>query len=194
MKTLLFAIWLIPSLALAQKTLIILGDSLSEGYGVSKEEAYPSLLEKKLPGWKVVNASISGSTSASGPGRVEWALKSKPSVVLVALGGNDGLRGLEPKEMKVNIQKTISAIEKAKVKVLLAGMMAAPNYGKDYTTRFWAVFSTLAKENQIPLYPFLLEGIAGNPKLNQPDGIHPNKEGHALLAKKILPFLSKELL
>jgi len=186
-------IFLLPLWALADSTLVILGDSLSEGYGVEKENAYPTLLEKKLKGWKIVNSSISGSTSASGPGRVAWVLKSKPRAVLVALGGNDGLRGLEPKEMKKNILATIANIKKSGAKILLAGMMAAPNLGKDYTSRFSAVFKEIAREEKIPLYPFLLEGVAGVPKLNQPDGIHPNKEGHKILAEKIYPFLQEEL-
>lgn len=184
----------LPSLsALAEKQLTILGDSVTEGYGIAKTDAYPSLLEKELKGWKVVNSGISGSTSASAPGRMKWALKAKPSAVLLALGGNDGLRALSVKEMKKNLAEAIDLAQKAEVQVLLAGYEAPPNYGGSYTRSFREVFRELAKEKKVPLYPFILEGVAGESKLNLADGIHPNVEGHKKIAGKILPFLKKEL-
>lgn len=180
--------------ALAQKTLVIIGDSVTEGYGIGKESAYPYLLEKELPGWKVTNSGISGSTSASAPGRVKWALKSKPDAILLVLGGNDGLRGLKVQEMKKNLSEAIQLAKSGKnVKVLLAGYQAPPNYGSAYTKSFSAVFPELAKEHSVPLFPFILEGVAGNPGLNIADGIHPNEKGQKLILKNLLPFLKKEL-
>ncbi len=193
MKFLLLLFSLFPVFSHAQNTLVILGDSLTEGYGIAKESTFSQLLEKEMPGWKVVNAGISGSTSASGPKRVEWILKAKPRAVLVALGGNDGLRGLDTASMKKNLALTIQAAKKSGAKVLLAGILAPPNYGKEYTSRFAAVFPSLAKEEKIPLYPFLLEGVAGDSKLNLPDGIHPNEKGHKEMAARLLPFLKAEL-
>lgn len=189
----LLILFILPLIALAQKTLVIMGDSLSDGYGIAKENSFPALLEKELPQWKIVNASISGSTSASGPDRISWVLKSKPNAVLIALGGNDGLRGLEPKDLKLNLERSIATLQKEKVKVLLAGIKAPPNYGKNYAKKFSSVYSQISKEKKIPLYPFLLEGIAGNPNLNLADGIHPNEAGHQKLAQNILKFLKREL-
>ncbi len=175
------------------RVLTILGDSVTEGYGVAKEAAYPALLEKELKGWKVTNAGISGSTSASAPGRMKWALKARPAAILLVLGGNDGLRALKVAELKKNLGEAITLAKAEKVKILLAGYQAPPNYGAEYTKSFEAAFFALAKENKIPLYPFILEGVAGDSKLNLPDGIHPNVEGHKILAGKLLPFLKKEL-
>jgi acyl-CoA thioesterase I len=177
----------------AEKTLTIIGDSITEGYGVPKEKAYPALLEKELKGWKITNAGISGSTSASAPSRMKWALKAKPKAILLALGGNDGLRALKVEDMKKNLQEALKLASNAGTKVLLAGQHAPPNYGKPYTSSFFASFADLAKEAKAPLYPFILEGVAGNPKLNLPDGIHPNEAGHKVLAEKLLVFLKKEL-
>lgn len=184
---------LLPALAFAENTLTVIGDSVTEGYGVAKESTYVALVEKELKGWKVTNAGISGSTSASAPGRMKWALKAKPTAVLLALGGNDGLRALKAAELKKNLSEAIELAKKAGVKVLLAGYEAPPNYGSAYTKTFRDTYTELAKEQKVPLYPFILEGVAGDPKLNLADGIHPNVEGHKVLAKKILPFLQKEL-
>jgi acyl-CoA thioesterase-1 len=188
--TILFASPLISS---AQSTLTVIGDSVTEGYGVAKESSYVSLVEKELKGWKVTNAGISGSTSASAPGRMKWALKAKPTAVLLALGGNDGLRALKTAELKKNLVEAIELAKKAGVKVLLAGYEAPPNYGAAYTKGFRDTFTEIAKEQKVPLYPFILDGVAGDSKLNLADGIHPNVEGHKVLAKKILPWLQKEL-
>jgi len=172
---------------------VIIGDSITEGYGVPAESTYGRLVAKELKGWKLVISGISGSTSASMPGRVKWALKSKPTAMLLALGGNDGLRGLKPEDMKKNYLESVDLAQKEKVKVLVAGMKAPPNYGKAYTDKFAAVFPDLAKEKKVSLFPFLLEGVAGVAKLNLPDGIHPNEAGHKVIAEKILSFLRKEL-
>jgi acyl-CoA thioesterase-1 len=179
--------------AQAEKTLTIIGDSITEGYGVPKEKAYPALLEKNLPGWKITNAGISGSTSASAPSRMKWALKAKPTAVLIALGGNDGLRALKVEEMRKNLAEALSLAKKAGVKALLAGQQAPPNYGTTYTKSFFSSFGEVAKNAKVPLYPFILEGVAGNPKMNLADGIHPNEAGQQVIADKLLPFLKKEL-
>lgn len=176
-----------------EKSLTIVGDSVTEGYGIAKEKAYPALLEKELKGWKVISSGISGSTSASAPSRMKWALKAKPSAILLVLGGNDGLRGLKVNEMKKNLAQAIDLAKKAKVPLLLAGYLAPPNYGKSYTDSFAAVFRELAKEKKVPFYPFILEGVAGDAKLNLPDGIHPNEAGHKMIQEKLVAFLKKEL-
>lgn len=182
-----------PVYANSQNVLTILGDSVTEGYGVAKDSTYPALLEKELKGWKVVNSGISGSTSASAPGRMKWALKAKPRAILLALGGNDGLRALNVKDLKKNLGEAIALAKKEKVAVLLAGYEAPPNYGVKFTSSFKQTFRELAKEEKVPFYPFILDGVAGDPKLNLQDGIHPNVEGHKIIAKKLLPFLQKEL-
>jgi acyl-CoA thioesterase-1 len=172
-----------------EKRLVILGDSLSEGYGVASQVSYPALLQiqiqKSGKNWKVMNASISGSTSASGPGRLRWQLKNKPDLLLLELGANDGLRGLDPLKMEENLDQVLRECKKEKVAVILAGMKMPLNYGKEYRQKFEAVFPRLAQKYQIPLIPFFLDGIAGDAKLNQADGIHPNEKGHQILAEKI---------
>ena len=132
-----------------------------------------------------MNASISGSTSASGPGRLRWQLKNKPDLLLLELGANDGLRGLDPLKMEENLDQVLRECKKEKVAVILAGMKMPLNYGKEYRQKFEAVFPRLAQKYQIPLIPFFLDGIAGDAKLNQADGIHPNEKGHQILAEKI---------
>lgn len=172
---------------------VMLGDSLTEGLGVMQEDAFPALVQKKFEkdGLEVqlMNAGVSGSTSASGPRRLKWYVKIKPDLVFLALGANDGLRGLSLEEMKQNLGKTIEACQRNSLKVVLAGMHVPPNYGEAYSTEFHQVFHELAKKHKIPLLPFLLEGVAGNPDLNQPDGIHPNEEGQKKVAKLVYEFL-----
>lgn len=170
----------------AKSKLVVLGDSLTEGYGVSRLQAYPALLEKKIQAdgksWSVVNAGISGATSASGPSRMRWQMKMKPQMVIVALGANDGLRGLSVESTEKNLSQTIEIAQKEKVKVILAGMMLPPNYGAKYTKDFQEIYNRLAKKYQLQKIPFLLDGVAGNPKLNLADGIHPNEKGHEIIA------------
>jgi acyl-CoA thioesterase I len=181
----------------AEPTIAILGDSLTEGYGLAKDSAFPSLLEKKLktdsPNAKVINAGVSGSTSAGGVSRLDWVLKSKPDILIVALGSNDGLRGLSTKELQNNLLKIVKAAKERKVKVLLLGMKVPPNYGKNYDKEFEGVFERVAKLEKIPFLPFLLEDVAGRSNLNLPDGIHPNEKGHAILADRLYPFVKKNL-
>lgn len=176
----------------------MLGDSLTEGYGVKKENAYPALVEKKLHAdgkteWKVVNAGISGSTSASALSRVKWVSKSQPKILFLALGANDGLRGLPNSSTKKNLQAAIHYAKEQGIKVFLAGMMMPPNYGKEYTKSFEKIFPELAKAENIPLLPFLLQDVGGISKLNQTDGIHPNEAGHKIIATHVYDFLKDKL-
>lgn len=182
----------------AQKKLVVLGDSLSEGYGVAKEAAYPALVEKKLHDagkteWSIVNASVSGSTTASAIGRMKWIFKSKPDVVLLALGANDGLRGLKVEESEKNLDEAVKYAQSQKVRVILAGLYMPPNYGKEYTTQFKKMYEDVAKKYKLAFIPFLLENVGGNPKYNQADGIHPNEEGHKIIADNIFKVLKGAL-
>ena len=177
----------------SQTLIVALGDSLTEGFGVNKEEAYPFLLEKELfvkgHSVKVVNAGISGSTSASAVSRLKWYIRSKPDIIIIALGGNDGLRGLSVLHMKKNLSKAIELAQSEKIKVLLSGMQIPLNYGKEYTESFRKVFQELAELYKLPMIPFLLKDVGGFPTLNQPDGIHPNPEGHKIIAATVLKYL-----
>jgi acyl-CoA thioesterase I len=193
----LLLLFLLAQGAIANSTLVIIGDSLTEGYGIAKDQAYPALVEKKLvasgKSWKIQNSGVSGSTSASALNRVKWALKSKPTAIMIALGANDGLRGLSTKQLEENLQKSIQLAKENSVKVFLAGMMMPPNYGREYSKNFTEVFPKVAKSEKIDLLPFLLEGVAANPKFNLADGIHPNEEGHKIMAEKVFQFLKDKL-
>lgn len=188
MKYFLFFFLFFP-LSTHAKTLVIIGDSLTEGLGVSKDSAYPAILEEKLKenkkDWKVVNSGVSGSTTASAPGRVAWALKSKPDMVMIALGANDGLRGVKVSESKKNLEKALDILKKEKVPVIIAGLYTPPNYGKSYAKDFNQMFSDLSKNNNAHLIPFFIEKVAGIPKYNLADGIHPNEEGHKIIANEM---------
>ena len=178
--------------------IIFLGDSITAGYGVNKSKAYPALIaemlkNEKLSSFQVINGGISGSTTASGLSRLKWQLKGKPSFVIIALGANDGLRGTKVEETKKNLEEIINLAKNHNLKILLAGMMMPPNYGKQYTQEFARIFPELAAKHKIPLMPFLLDGVAGEPKLNQSDGIHPNESGHKIIAEKMWPHLRKLL-
>ncbi len=182
------------SAASAPQRILILGDSLSEGYGVSREQAFPAILqtllvEKGHPEVEVINGGISGSTSASGVPRLRWQLRQPPQIVMIALGANDGLRGLPLAETKKNIANMITLARSHHVKVLLAGMKLPPNYGPDYAEGFEAMYRDLAQQHHTPFIPFLLEGVAGNRELNIEDGMHPNEKGHAIVARHVLPYL-----
>ncbi len=174
--------------------ILFLGDSLTAGLGVEPEEAYPSVIhemlsEKQINHITIINAGISGSTSASAVSRLKWFLRAKPDILVLALGANDGLRGLSIEEMEKNLSATIALAKENKIRVILAGMEIPPNYGPEYTKAFREVFSSLAKKNQLPFIPFLLKDVAGNPSLNQADGIHPNSNGHRVIASHVLPFI-----
>ena len=176
-----------------ERVLVALGDSLTAGLGVAPDEAYPALLEARLRhegyGYRVVNAGVSGDTSAGGLRRVDWVLKSRPDVVIVALGANDGLRGLPVDELVRNLEAIVTRVRAAGARVLLAGMRVPPNYGADYARAFAAVFPAVAKRTGVPLAPFLLDGVAGDAQLNQPDGIHPTAEGQRVIAERLWPYV-----
>jgi acyl-CoA thioesterase-1 len=174
--------------------ILCLGDSLTEGYGVEPEQAFPSLLEARLranghPGARVINAGISGSTSASAASRLRWQLRSKPDVLVLALGANDGLRGLDLAATRKNLDQALALAREAGVRVVLAGMKLPPNYGPAYTRDFEALFPELAEAHGAALIPFLLEGVAAQPELNLADGIHPNARGHERVAGNVLAVL-----
>ena len=188
-----FTVAIFSGHATAQTLIVALGDSLTEGFGVSKEEAYPYLVEQELArkGYsiKMINAGISGSTSASAPSRMQWYVRVKPDIVILALGGNDGLRGLSVQHMKKNLGKAIELATVNDILVLLAGMQIPLNYGQDYTKSFRNAFYELAEQYQLPMIPFLLKNVGNVPSLNLPDGIHPNLEGHHIISRTVLEHL-----
>jgi acyl-CoA thioesterase I len=175
------------------KTLLFFGDSLTAGYGLEdpSAQAFPALIQKKLDDaglpWRVVNAGLSGETSAGGLRRVDWILRQRVEVFVLELGGNDGLRGLPPETTRANLQAIIDRVREKSpaTKIVLAGIAAPPNMGADFTRAFAAIFPELAEKNGMTLIPFLLEGVGGRPELNQPDGIHPNVQGHAIVAETV---------
>lgn len=180
------------------KTIVFFGDSLTEGYGVAKKDSYPYLIKDQLAkdGYKnvkVVNGSISGSTTASAPSRMRWFLKSKPDILVLALGANDGLRGISPENTEKNLDRVIDMAKKAKVKVILCGLRMPPNYGPDYRKKFVAVYKNLAQKHKVRFIPKMLEGVAGETAMNQEDGIHPNEKGHKKLKQTVYPHI-KDLL
>jgi len=177
--------------------IVVLGDSLTAGYGISAGEAFPALLQWRVERegyrFEVVNAGVSGDTSASGLRRVDWALEGDVRILVLALGANDGLRGLPPDQMKANLSAILEKARDRGIKVLLTGMEAPPNYGPAYTRRFREAFSDLAREHDLVLYPFLLKDVAGIEALNQPDGVHPNAAGARVIAENLWPTLETML-
>lgn len=183
--------------------ILFLGDSLTEGYGVSREKSFPTRVVEKLNARFVVRkmarrvepiyGGVSGSTSASALSRLRWFLKSKPKILFLAMGANDGLRGLPVKELEKNLDATIQLAQKEGVTVILAGMKLPPNYGKKNAAEFEAVYPRLAKKYHLTLVPFLLSDVGGEKDLNIEDGIHPNEKGHAKIAEDIFPYLEKVL-
>jgi acyl-CoA thioesterase-1 len=169
--------------------IVVLGDSLSAGLGLAESEAYPALLQQKLDaeGYEVevVNAGVSGDTTAGGLRRLDWALDGDVKILIVALGGNDALRGLSIDEMRENLRTIIERAGARGIDVLLAGMEAPPNYGPEYTVKFRQVYRDLAREDRVVFVPFLLDGVAGQARFNQADGIHPNAEGARLVAETV---------
>ena len=181
----------------AERVLVILGDSLTAGLGVAREEAYPALLEARLRrdgfAYRVVNAGVSGDTSAGGLRRVDWVLRARPDLVVVALGANDGLRAQPVQALRDNLTAIVTRLRAAGARVLLAGMRLPPNYGADYTAAFAGAFPAVARATSVPLLPFLLDGVAGDPALNQADGIHPNASGHRVMAETLWRALRPHL-
>lgn len=180
----------------AASAALFVGDSLSAGYGVDADDAWPALVgaqwERRGLAWRARNAAVSGSTTAGALEAVTWALTPDVRLVFVCIGGNDGLRGTPLTETRKNISALLSALKKDGRTVVLAGMRIPPNYGKEYADGFAALFPALAEEHGVVFMPFLLEGVAAVPALNQPDGIHPNEEGHRRVAASVLAFLDKE--
>ena len=179
--------------------IVFLGDSLSAGYGVTKEQSIPSLVQRHLDAegynYEVVNQGVSGDTSAGGVSRLDWSLSGDVRILVVELGGNDGLRGLPVDTTKQNISQIIATAKQRGVRVLLTGMEAPPSYGPLYTSQFRQLFRELAREHDVAFMPFFLEGVAGDPALNQSDGIHPNPEGAVIVEqavwRSLQPLLTK---
>ena len=179
-------------------TILFLGDSLTEGLGVTKEEAFPKLVEiliqKELKkDISIINAGVSGSTTSDGLERLKWYLKKKPSIVFLALGANDGLRGLDIKQSQKNLEEIIKYAQESGAKVLLAGMLIPPNYGPEYSENFRKMYEEIKDKYKLKSMPFLLDQVAGNKNLNQSDGIHPNEQGHKTIAKNVFEFIKEDL-
>jgi acyl-CoA thioesterase-1 len=177
--------------------LAVLGDSLAAGYGLEPEQAFPALLQAALKAdgrnVVVVNDGVSGDTSAGGLDRLDWILGDKPDIVLIELGANDALRGVDPTTAEHNLAAIIEKLRAADVTVWLAGMMAPRNLGPDYVAAFDGIYKRLADKYQVPLYPFVLDGVAQDPALNQADGLHPNAKGAQVIAERLLPFITRNL-
>jgi acyl-CoA thioesterase-1 len=178
-----------------QQRVLCFGDSLTAGYGLDPDQAFPALLQKKIDeqGWpfQVVNAGLSGDTTSGGLRRINWLLRQQVDVLLLELGANDGFRGIQPAMMTKNLQGIIDQTKKKypHVTIVIAGMQMSPNLGPDYTAQFRAVFPRLAEANNATLIPFFLEGVAGRPTLNLPDGIHPTADGHLIVAENVWTVL-----
>jgi acyl-CoA thioesterase-1 len=189
----LLSLGVAPDEARGEGVVVALGDSLTAGLGVAPDEAFPARLQARLRSeglaYRVINAGVSGDTTAGGLRRVDWVLRSKPDVVIVALGANDGLRGQSPQSMRENLEQIVGRLQAAGARVLLAGMRLPPNYGPEYTREFEAVFAVVARKTKVSLMPFLLDGVAGVSGLNQPDGIHPTSAGQQVIADHLWPYL-----
>lgn len=178
-----------------KKKIIFLGDSLTEGYGVDINSTYTHLLQEhfdkeNIP-WKVINAGISGSTTASAKGRIKWLLKdkNKPAIIVIALGANDGLRGQKIDSIKANLSEAVDMIKKENIQVVISEIMVPPNYGKEYSDNFKKIFPQISKEKKITLMPFILKDVAGKADLNIADGIHPNEKGHKIVYEQVFKFI-----
>ena len=182
------------------KVILFYGNSLTAGYGIKLEEAFPALIQERLDSlglnYTVINSGVSGETTSGGLNRLNWVLNQKVDVFVLELGANDGLRGIPLNETQQNLQAIIDLVrdKNADTQIILAGMQIPPNMGPEYTKEFRNIFPELAEKNKIPLIPFLLEGVAGNPDLNLEDGIHPTAEGHQILSKNVWEVLRVMLL
>lgn len=176
---------------------VFLGDSLTAGLGLPEEQAYPAVLDRRLDAQgtpvRVLNAGVSGDTTAGGVYRLDWLLKQKPDVLVVGLGGNDGLRGLDLEETEKNLRRIVRRAKDSGARVLLLGMMIPPNYGPDYANQFRDMYPEIAEDLDVPLVPFLLEGVGGVADLNQADGIHPTAKGQERVAATVEPYLREIL-
>ena len=182
-----------------KKTIVFFGNSLTAGYGVDPSEAYPALIQSIIDSlninYKVINAGVSGETSAGGNGRIDWILRQPVDVFVLELGGNDGLRGIPLTETKKNLQAIIDKVKSKypTAKIMLEGMQIPPNMGRRYATEFKNIYPELAVKNNTLLLPFLLKSVGGDPKLNQQDGIHPTAEGHKIVAQNVWSVLKEAL-
>jgi acyl-CoA thioesterase-1 len=182
-----------------KKVILFFGNSLTAGMGLDPNEAFPALIQEKVDSlqlsYKVVNAGLSGETTASGKNRLGWVLNSDLAVFVLELGANDGLRGIPLEETRSNLQEIIEVVQQKSPNaiIILAGMQIPPNMGQEYTREFRDIFPDLAKKNNIGLIPFLLEDVAGNPELNQSDGIHPTADGQKIIANNIWPIIEKAI-
>lgn len=185
-----------------EQIILCFGNSITAGYGLNISAAFPALIQERLDSlgynYKVVNAGLSGETTAGGLNRIEWVLRTVPDIFILELGANDGLRGLDLAETKKNLKAIIAEVRAAnpEVKIILAGMLVPPNMGREYATAFMQLFPEVAEETDVSLIPFILDGVAGDPNLNQSDGIHPTAEGHAIVAENVWehlkPLLEKD--
>jgi acyl-CoA thioesterase I len=178
----------------ARKTIVAVGDSLTAGLGVDESMAYPALLQKKLAEngyhFNVINAGVSGETSSGTLSRIEWVISSlKPDIIILETGANDGLRGIDTDVLRKNLDRIVSIINAHRIKVLLCGMRMLPNLGPEYVTAFARIYPEVARRYDIPLMPFFLEGVAGDPRFNQPDGIHPTAKGYRRIVDHIYPYV-----
>jgi acyl-CoA thioesterase-1 len=196
MRILLLAcLFALPAAAAEPRTLVFFGDSLTAGYGVDPDEAFPALIEKKIEDagrpWRVVKAGLSGETSAGGLRRLDWILRQPVDLIVIELGANDGLRGIKPEVTRANLQLMIERVRSRypQAGIVLAGMRVPTNLGPDYTEAFAAIYPALAAQDHVGLIPFLLEGVGGRPELNQGDGIHPTAEGHVKVADNVWKVL-----
>lgn len=195
--TLLLSIVFLFSFKAEKTTILFFGDSLTAGYGLSKEQAFPNLIEQELKeaghDVDVINAGLSGETSAGGLNRIDWILKQPIDIFVLELGANDGLRGIPVEATTKNLQAIIDKVKEKypDTKIIIAGMMVPPNLGQDYSRKFRSMFEHLADKNDAMLIPFLLDGVAGDDSLNLPDGIHPNVEGHKIVADNVLTAIKR---
>lgn len=183
-----------PAKQPARKTIVALGDSLTAGLGVDESNAYPAQLQRKLANdgyhFNVVNAGISGETSSGALSRIEWVLSTlKPDIVILETGANDGLRGIHPDILKKNLNQIVSVLKSNHIEVLLCGMKMLPNMGPEYSEAFTRVYSEIAQKHAISLIPFFLEGVAGDPRFNQPDRLHPTAKGYRRIVDHIYPYV-----
>jgi len=195
-----FLFWVIlmnASYGLGEPVILAFGDSLTAGFGVDSRESYPGRLQRLLNDkgyhYKVVNAGVSGDTTAGGVRRIEWVLKHEPEIVIIELGANDGLRGLPIDEMRKNLGLIIEVCKKKGAQVLLAGMEITPNLGAEYSREFKESFSLLAKKYQVTFLPFFLKDVAARPELTQPDGVHPLANGYAIVTQTVFKYLEPML-
>ncbi|TVP52115.1 MAG: arylesterase [Mongoliibacter sp.] len=179
----------------SKPTILFFGNSLTAGYGIEEDEAFPALIGDRLDSlgyeYRIINGGLSGETTAGGLSRLDWFLEEEPEIFVLELGGNDGLRGIALEETQKNLKAIINMVQQKypDTKILLAGMQIPPNMGQEYTQQFREIYPQVAEESSVTLIPFLLEGVAGDPDLNLKDGIHPTEEGHKIVLENVWPYL-----